>query len=531
MRKILSLTLAFLTVITVLSSCNKRNEVKPATMTQNTITCWTTYGYDKIRGERKAPENGATTASIYLARNEAEGVQLCMRSSERMRGVTFSLKSGGDDTISYNIFVVYYVTGANANRKFSDPMRDYHEGDKLNVKADESLSLYVEFKTNDTPAGKYDYCFELNDSLGNVISEYNVTLNVWNFSYPETPNLATAVGLWDTRIANWYGLYNKDIFKTFYDYLLEHKLSSYDLPYDILDPRADEYMSDPRVTSFCVRWRGEIDIEKVDKIYEKLKTNPVWMAKAVLYASDEPHSQEGFDKIRNNFPIYKERWPELKILIPFNVNRQVSENEDQLDFLSQYIDVLCPKLDMFKSEDRFPRYYERLMALKEGGKGIWTYVANIPGAPYSNVQIDMTGLTNRVVFWQTYQYNADGFLYWCVNNWLSDTDVWKDGNGELNYWGDGMLLYPGSSNRYNYSFEQFAPFPSIRLKIVRDGVEDYDLLKMAEELFGREWLDEKLNAVSPTNFSISVDNDGFAAIRTEIGNAISNAISESEASN
>jgi hypothetical protein len=129
-------------------------------------------------------------------------------------------------------------------------------------------------------------------------------------------------------------------------------------------------MSDPRVTSFCVRWRGAVDVDKIDKIYEKLKSNPVWMEKAILYAKDEPHTAEHFEFIRKEFPKYKERWPELKIIVPFCVNRQAGPGEDQLDFLSKYVDIVCPVSRAFGDDPDFPTYYERLMNLKENGKVI-----------------------------------------------------------------------------------------------------------------------------------------------------------------
>ena len=140
----------------------------------------------------------------------------------------------------------------------------------------------------------------------------------------------------------------------------------------------------------------------------------------------------------------------------------------------------------------------------------------------------MSGLQNRAVFWQTYQHNIDGFLYWSPAHWVKSEsykgDVWKDGGEDYEHWGDGILLYPGCSTKFAYEFRRIAPLPSIRLKIVRDGIEDYELLKMAEEKFGRAWVDERINKVTPSLTEISVDDEGFDAIRREIGNALSGAV-------
>jgi hypothetical protein len=203
---------------------------------------------------------------------------------------------------------------------------------------------------------------------------------------------------------------SRDMLATYVYFLLDYGVNVTTLPYEILDERVDVFLSDPRITAFEIN--PSLPEEDLLKIYEKLKSNPVWMEKAILYAKDEPHTAEHFEFIRKEFPKYKERWPELKIIVPFCVNRQAGPGEDQLDFLSKYVDIVCPVSRSFGDDPDFPTYYERLMNLKENGKVIWSYTANLPGDPYANIQIEMKGLTNRVVFWQTYQHNAEGFLYW-----------------------------------------------------------------------------------------------------------------------
>ena len=113
MRKILSLILAFLTVVALFSSCGDENvgkneETEPMitdnpVQTYENVSCWATYSYDKIRGDKKAPEDGSTTADVYLARNEAEGTTLCVRSPKDINEVTLTRKSGEYDTVSYTV--------------------------------------------------------------------------------------------------------------------------------------------------------------------------------------------------------------------------------------------------------------------------------------------------------------------------------------------------------------------------------------------------------------------------------------------
>lgn len=547
MKRLLSVLLTVLTAASLFFSCAEENvgEIKETgSMSTNegtseaeqnveAVLCRTTYGYDKVRGDAVPSSEQNTSGELYLAKNEAEGIQLCLYCEKDISDVTVGLKSGDVSGIECSLYTVRYVSKDGGEQKFSDPMVDLDEGDKLRLKANETLCIYAEFKTSkDAPAGKHAYSFEVKDGQGEVIADYNIEVTVWDFSYSDAPALDTALGFWGQTVKDWYGHYNDSYYKLYYDYLLEHKLSCYGLPYEILDERADAYMSDPRVTSFKVPFDptspDHFSLEYIDQIYEKLSTNPVWMEKAYLYVLDEPWNEEHFEFIRKNLPEYKERWPQFKICVPFYENKTV-DGKNQLEFISQYADQVCPVLPMLGTEDKYPDYADRLEEIKESGQRVWTYVSNFVNEPYNNFYIDMSGLQNRAVFWQTYQHNIDGFLYWSPAHWVkSDSykgDVWKDGGEDYEHWGDGILLYPGCSTKFAYEFRRIAPLPSIRLKIVRDGIEDYELLKMAEEKFGRAWVDERINKVTPSLTEISVDDEGFDAIRREIGNALSGAVS------
>jgi len=70
-----------------------------------------------------------------------------------------------------------------------------------------------------------------------------------------------------------------------------------------------------------------------------------------------------------------------------------------------------------------------------------------------------------------WKYRAQGLLYWHVNYW-SGEDPWrnpatfaKDQNG------NGSLYYPAPDG----------PVPSIRLEVLRDGLDDYDYLETLKQ--------------------------------------------------
>jgi len=102
-----------------------------------------------------------------------------------------------------------------------------------------------------------------------------------------------------------------------------------------------------------------------------------------------------------------------------------------------------------------------------------------------------------------------------------DGDPWKDvrrfaGNG------DGTFLYPGFPERLGGDH----PFPveSIRLKLVRDGLEDGELLAMAERL-GLGPLAQRLaRRLAPSLRGFERDAAPWVSAHDELGDAIARAV-------
>lgn len=88
----------------------------------------------------------------------------------------------------------------------------------------------------------------------------------------------------------------------------------------------------------------------------------------------------------------------------------------------------------------------------------------------ANRFIRMPLIKTRIMHWINYRYNHVGYLHWGMKYWM-------DGNGNnvdpftadaVN--GDSWIVYPGYEKLY----------PSIRLCAMRDGIRDFDLLKLVE---------------------------------------------------
>ncbi len=517
MKKIISALLSIIMIATVFASCDKKEptDKKPSTSGDGeTLVMWTAHSYDKLRTEMKAPANPQTEYTVSLAKNETESANIGIRTNFDTKLLNFKLLSGDNEHIEVEIFHVMEILKSK-RKQWTDPTAPLGPGKRFKINKDETMAILVDFKTTaDTPAGDYVYEFGVTDSKGVVLNKVKITVHVWNFAMPEGHKFQSAVG---NHREN-------------YEMLLEHNLSGYDLPCDILDPEADAYMSDPRVTSFRIPldYGREDNIERATAYYNKIKENPVWLAKAYFYPIDEPSDAEALEKFEARCKELRQLFPEVKITVPYYKNLQITPELDQIDFMDKYIDLHCPKLALWNEDQiyddyqmtKYPTFDERMEALQAKGETVWAYVCNYPEAPFLNVKVDDEGIVSRVLFWQFYQRSIEGFLYWHSsyyamlgnggNPWGS-VDTFQNG-----IYGDGILIYTGTGA----GLGQNTPVASIRLKIIRDGIDDIELLYMAEELFGREWVDERADKVSKSLTTVDVTSDQFAALRIEIGNAI-----------
>lgn len=514
------------------------------------VSTWMNSSYEKVLTDDKSESNN--TYRLYMGKNEKEGVQVSLR-SEKYKEFTFELISSLPDGISCQINRVYKTVLIDGER-YADPVAPI-DGSLILV-ANSTQSLYIEFKTESSAeAGEYKAVFALKEN-GKIICTYGVDLVVWNFAYPDTPTYKTTVGLSKNSIAFELGYikgyydqipeqYEEEVmslYLTYYEYLLDNKISPTELPYDILDPRADAYMSDPRLTSFSVPAKtgshGKeeyISDETLKKYYKKLISNPDWIEKAYIYPVDEPSNKASLDEITEQLKRYKQIAPKLRVATSFFMNFSYDENKDAVDVLTENLTMLSIKTCTFNAEDK--KYgiqdrngqslSDRMKEYVKNGGEMWTYICWEPGEPYANMYVNEPGINHRISFWQQYDVGSCGFLYWssnyweCVRNnpWTNMATVpWVSPNLISPVHGDGSLLYPGRRIGIN------GPCGSLRLFAVRDGVEDVMLLQMAEKLFGREYVDEMIDSITTSMTEYTQDSALFEAVRVKIGNAVSGEI-------
>ena len=547
MKKIIALLLLLCTVLSLVA-CGGGEKKKPSTTGGDdnnlaTIKAWAFHSFDKTVVNVAPKETPSTEYKVYLSKGETEGCQVAIYSDKEIKNVTLTLKSGETELIKPAMFSMN-KTHRISKKQYTDSLIPYY-GRRLTIEAKVILPFMIEFTTDEnTPAGDYDYVYELKEKNGNVLATYNIIVHVWDFALLKEKTFATSAGLRSDFIAHFNGTYNEAIYATWYDMLLEHNMSAYHIPYGIFDERGEKYMSDPRVTSFIVTIptddKGEILEDELTKIRARLKENPEWLKKAFFLPLDEPHTEEQLAELKEWEKTLTRLCPEVEIMAPFYTNIQINgEKRDQTDEMEPYTDLWCPKLclwDDSESYDEFLNYkpsksfHERMNDQIAKGDRMWSYVCNDPDDPYAQLFIDTEGVNQRLMFWQMYQRDIEGFLYWCtnfygytpgkkdvpINPWKSANTKVTNGQGIAIY-GEGFLFYPGMDVGVG------GAVPSIRAKIVRDGIDDIEMFYLAEKYLDKEWIVNKTKEGTPT-LTEYVNSDKYAALRIEIGNALEAAL-------
>jgi hypothetical protein len=152
------------------------------------------------------------------------------------------------------------------------------------------------------------------------------------------------------------------------------------------------------------------------------------------------------------------------------------------------------------------------------GDDVWSYNTLVQDAYSPKWLIDFDPVNFRIQpGFISQSLNLTGLLYWRVDKWPSDP--WNNVNNagtysSSNYPGEGMLVYPGGPVGVK------GVVASMRLKWLRDGVEDYDYVKILKDLGKADLAMEITRSVGPDWTNWTRDPKAIETARLKLGEAI-----------
>lgn len=474
--------------------------------------------------------DGKASYEIKLAGNECEACQIVVRSRYNSAMKLFRLEftdfvNEKGERLESEIFEEKYIACVSERGRGDYP-------DALAPLSDNPLvfaprprinhPFYIRVKAGaNTPAGKYKAQIKATDEEGEKVEFIaEVSATVWDFDLPEKPSCKTAFGIDSSSLNRVYYAENdpvraQRIYKNYYDFLIERKITPYSIPYDLLSDEADAYMDDPRVTSFLIPYCAGDDAG-LQRYYAKVQSNPQWAEKGYFYPIDEPRTLEDYERYYAITDRLKRLCPGYHIITPFeNVSTEPDENGAtyyHAELQAGRGDTVCPQPPCFDDAE----FLKQIEKRRADGSEIWRYVCCGTHGDYCNFFIHWEGIKGRLLFWQQKAFDAEGLLYWGTTSWGGLDSPWAthyapEFSGGFTAFGDGALLYNGDGE---------SPVSSLRLEEISDGIEDFEYLTIAEGIFGREYVNGKIARVSRALTDYTLDDALLARVRAEIGSDI-----------
>lgn len=492
-------------------------------------------GKDDYRG----PVGNA--ASLFAARNEHESFQVVViTGDEGLAGVRveaggLSRKGGGGAIGEENISVrrVGYVETRepyyNVTRSgdWPDPLVPQDDYGVL-ISRGRVQPFWVDLRVPPgTPPGRYEGAVEVRPA-GRPPTTVTVVVNVWDFSLPSRPSLDTGFDFYEFIVRQYCpraegeteGEWRKrlaGIYRRYYLDMLGHRISpihnvgnprlvssrdgEYRLDFTEFGEKVDFYSAagqtvfgiakearvDPERGVWSKSWYGFSGPEAVREVfraYGDYLEKRGWLGRAYTYIIDESYTG-----VRSLTRLIHDGHPGIRNLLTHTPRDGYPD-----------VDIWCVRLNNF--DEAVAKRFRR------EGKEIWTYVAS-PTRPFPTIILDSPSLETRVLPWICWRYEIRGLLYWCVNYWFlsnpwNDAMTWPDQNG------NGSLYYPGPDG----------PVGSIRLEVLRDGMEDYEYLRAYGALFPEEERKGVVGCVVSSTWEYARSPEELLARRRELGEKI-----------
>jgi hypothetical protein len=477
-----------------------------------------------VRVRPKDPVRPEKEARLKAARNEVESFQIVVRSGEKdLKEVTAEasdLKGEGDRIIprrNVAIFREQYVEAKTPSPRSKEGAGIYPDalvplalpapasrpprylGAPFTLPPEVNQPLWIDVTVpKDTAPGEYSgvVTISVKDQRPATVP---VTLTVWDFTLPETPSLRTNFGGLGRRLLTGHAGFKPDtapyraLERRYAEAMAAHRLCppvpvylrpkiGPDGTIDSKETHAGlkEWIETFHLTSLPIILIGDDDdpvgkhkaanVKFLQSTLAYLKQNG-WDKLAYVALSGEPNDQKRYDEVRRQAAMIHEAAPGLKVFC----TEQPAPQDAAWGTLVGSVDLWVPLWRFFDEKSVAER--------QKAGDEVWSYTAMCQGKPGEDTpywQLDFPLLNYRIPAWTSRRYGLTGLHYWTVVYW-AEVDPWTNpttytnkSNGEK-YNGEGSLFYPGGDAGID------GPVSSLRLKALRDGLEDYEYLVLAGE--------------------------------------------------
>lgn len=453
--------------------------------------------------------------------------------------------------------------------------------------AGENLPIWVDiYVPENTPAGDYFAALSVNIE-GQPQIQLPVTLTVWNFTLPKQVPLASSFGTASYRIAEIYGfkrdrsqIKQNKLIRAYYDLLIDHHLAPADY-WDAIPekdnnnlPNINEkiaglgtvtqnlqyYLTQRQLKTYIYTFADTFpfnDAFTKDKLKAQrfLQYYADWCQHYAIHAScytdptlmDEPETAKDYAYIHKWGNFFDQLPKSTRQHINFLITEPPLAKSDGLGDLRGIVDTWIPKFyDLWQDIDYKKTNISRQQLVK--GDQLWAYTAltlpinfnefkqlnpkaNALEGNYPFIwQLDYPPINYRLPTWLFHQYGVTGWLYYDTlqTGKQNPAEIWhnpasfvvQESNRELIFNGDGLLIYPGFAKEYGVD----APVPSLRLKWLREAVEDYTYIELLYQHGQANFARQQIQRIARNFADWQNDPELLMQVRDQLGSRLATII-------
>jgi hypothetical protein len=245
-----------------------------------------------------------------------------------------------------------------------------------------------------------------------------------------------------------------------------------------------------------------------------------WLDKVGFLLWDEPQNDQHLASARSASNLIRNRFETTKFMVPINMDVP-SGDMNIAERLAEYSTIHCSSAPLLLRNEDILNTYMKLKA--ERGDTVMWYVCGSSNFDEIDTLNSIPGTLKRILYWQQYLYDLDGFLYFHTTWWSDLIDnIWDDGYEEENrnkpissktpITGNGVMMFWHPVTK--------EPVGTLGLESMRDGVEDFELLRMAESVLGKEATMAYVNKVTTSATEFVSESEVFDAVRADLMRAI-----------
>lgn len=437
----------------------------------------------------------------------------------------------------------------------------------VTVPGGQNQALWVDvFVPAATSPGTYNGTITV-DVSGQAAIVVPISLTVWDFSLPSTSSLMTAFGFdgWDFQrghfgdLDHWEQIVPLSVLYAKAALLHRVTLSSVtqedwsilwppppDIDWSEFDATWGPFFDgidlphgprNARFTSLQIGDSGDTDAEKLAfwRAYAAHFKSRGWFDLLFDYTWDEPSDSSDFAQIKARADLLHQADADLRAMVTTDIQ------QGQEYGLQSYVDIWTPVINFMDNKSGevcwdspyAGNQRDNYDPLLSAGDELWWYQSCMSHGcgtsdsasqcftGWPSYMIDIPAVYNRIMEWASFKYAISGELYFETTYAYKGTDGSNDAwNNQYYFWGngDGTLFYPGRPDKVGGTHH--IPIGSIRLKMIREGMEDYEYMKLLQQMGEGSFVRQQVDQVVKNAYTFAANPAILYAAREKMAERI-----------